>query len=187
VCHHIEPGNEHPVGRHARVLLDEQPMQQREMLNIMLLISTQMKKYAILMVTLFVMLVNGYGQQKKEPAGTVIHLTNEQFKKMIFDYEVNKQWKYLGNKPCIIDFYADWCGPCRVMAPRLDEVAKAYAGKLIVYKVNTDKEQQLAANLGIQSLPTLLFVPQNGKPQSSLGAIPKEALVKAINEVLLIK
>lgn len=146
-----------------------------------------MKKYAILTVTLLMLLVSGYGQQKKAQAGTVVHLTGEQFKKMIFDYETNKQWKYLGNQPCIIDFYADWCGPCRVMSPRLDEVAKEYAGKLVVYKVNTDKERQLASSLGIQSLPTLLFVPKNGQPQGSLGAIPKEALVKAINEVLFIK
>lgn len=126
-------------------------------------------------------------QPKKEQAGTIIHLTNDQFKKIVFDYENNKEWKYLGSKPAIIDFYADWCGPCRTMAPRLEEVASEYAGKLIVYKVNTDQEQQLAANLGIQSLPTLLFIPQKGKPQGSLGAIPKEALVKAIHDVLLIK
>lgn len=146
-----------------------------------------MKKYAVLAVTLLVVLVSGYAQQKKEQAGTVVHLTGEQFKKMIFDYEASKQWKYLGNQPCIIDFYADWCGPCRVMAPRLDEVAKEYAGKLVVYKVNTDKERQLAASLGIQSLPTLLFVPKSGPPRSAVGALPKETLVKAINEVLFIK
>lgn len=128
-----------------------------------------------------------FAQPKKEQTSTVIHLTSEQFKKMVFDYDNSKEWKYLGNKPAIIDFYADWCGPCRMMAPRLEEVAKEYAGKLIVYKVDTDKEQQLAANLGIQSLPTLLFIPQNGKPQGSVGAIPKESLVKAIHEVLLIK
>ena len=139
------------------------------------------------MVTLFVLLTNGYGQQKHEQPGKVIHLTNEQFKKMIFDYEVNKQWKYLGSKPCIIDFYADWCGPCRVMTPRLDEIAKEYAGKVIVYKVNTDKEPQLSANMGIQSLPTLLFVPQKGNPRGIMGAIPKETLVKSIKEILLIQ
>ena len=146
-----------------------------------------MKKIMILIVFLFALLSISYGQQKKESAGTVIHLTNEQFKQMVFNYEANKEWKYLGNKPCIIDFYADWCGPCRLMSPRLEEIAKEYSGKLIVYKVDTDKEQQLSASLGIQSLPTLLFIPQNGKPQGSLGAIPKESLVKAIHEVLLIK
>ena len=140
-----------------------------------------------LMIALAFLFSNSYGQQKKDQVGTVIHLTNEQFKKMVFNYETNKEWKYLGSKPAIIDFYADWCAPCRVMAPRLDEIAKEYAGKLIVYKVDTEKEQQLAASMGIRSLPTLLFIPQNGKPQGSLGAIPKETLVKAIKEVLLIK
>jgi thioredoxin len=106
---------------------------------------------------------------------------------MVFNYETNKEWKYLGNKPAIIDFYASWCGPCRIMTPRLEEIAKEYAGKIIVYKVDTDKEQALSANMGIQSLPTLVFIPQSGKPQASLGAIPKESLVKAIHEVLLIK
>lgn len=128
----------------------------------------------------------GFSQQK-ESKSTIIHLTNDQFKKMIFNYETTKEWKYLGNKPAIIDFYANWCGPCKIMAPRLEEIAKEYAGKLIIYKVDTDKEKQLSANLGIQSLPTLLFIPQNGKPQAAMGAIPKESLVKAINEVLFKK
>jgi thioredoxin 1 len=151
------------------------------------IINKQMKKISIIIVFLFALLPVSYGQQMKESAGTIIHLTNEQFKKLVFNYEANKEWKYLGNKPCIIDFYADWCGPCRMMSPRLEEIAKEYSGKLIVYKVDTDKEQQLSAGLGIQSLPTLLFIPQNGKPQGSLGAIPKESLVKAIHDILLIK
>jgi len=146
-----------------------------------------MKILTIIILFLLTLLPNGYGQQQKEQASKVVHLTGEQFKKMVFNYETNKEWKYLGSKPAIIDFYADWCGPCRLMSPRLDEIAREYAGKLIVYKVDTDKEQELAASMGIQSLPTLLFIPQTGKPQGSLGAIPKEALVKAINEVLLIK
>ena len=139
------------------------------------------------MLFLFAFLFSGCGQQKQAGEGTVIHLTNEQFKKMVFNYEASKVWKYQGDKPCIIDFYADWCGPCRMMSPRLEEIAKEYAGKLIVYKVNTDQEQQLSANLGIQSLPTIVFVPQNGNPQASVGVIPKESLVKAVHEVLLIK
>jgi len=146
-----------------------------------------MKNKLISIAILFIFFGVSYGQQKKENAATIIHLTNEQFKKVVFNYEANKEWKYLGNKPAIIDFYADWCGPCRMMAPRLEEIAKEYAGKLIVYKVDTDKEKLLSANLGIQSLPTLLFIPQNGKPQASMGAISKESLVKAIHEVLLIK
>lgn len=146
-----------------------------------------MKKLIVLLMALSTIYVAGYSQKKAENTGTIVHLTNEQFKKMVFDYETNKEWKYLGNKPAIIDFYASWCGPCRIMAPRLEEIAKEYAGKIIVYKVDTDKEQVLSSNLGIQSLPTLVFIPQSGKPQASMGAIPKESLVKAINEVLLIK
>jgi thioredoxin len=142
-----------------------------------------MKKILFSIAVMFAFLVANYGQN----AGTIIHLTNEQFKKMVFNYEVNKEWKYLGNKPAIIDFYANWCGPCRIMAPRLEEIAKEYAGKIIVYKVDTDKEKQLSANLGVQSLPTLVFIPKNGQPQASMGVLPKESLVKAINEVLLIK
>ncbi len=143
-----------------------------------------------ILISFFIITMLGgitYSQQKKESTGAIIHLTNEQFKKLVFNYETNKEWKYLGNKPAIIDFYADWCGPCRLMAPRLEEISKEYAGKVIVYKVDTEKEKVLSANLGIQSLPTLLFIPQNGKPQASMGALPKESLVKAINEILLTK
>lgn len=146
-----------------------------------------MKKILFSVVLVFAIFVSGCAQEKKADSGNIIHLTNDQFKKMVFNYEVNKEWKYEGNKPAIIDFYADWCGPCKMMAPRLEEIAKEYSGKLIVYKVDTDKEKVLAGNLGIQSLPTLLFIPQSGKPQASLGAIPKESLLKAIHEVLLIK
>lgn len=143
----------------------------------------------IIILSLFIVAVAFTGCAQKKPANeqNVIHLTKDQFKKLVFNYETNKDWKYLGNKPCIIDFYATWCGPCKMMAPRLDEIAKEYAGKLIVYKVDTDKEQELSAQLGIQSLPTLVFIPKDGKPQASMGAIPKESLVKAIHEVLLIK
>jgi thioredoxin len=147
-----------------------------------------MKQLIILLAFVFATAFVSCGQQKTESSSTaVVHLTNDQFKSLVFNYEKNTEWKYLGTKPCIIDFYADWCGPCRQLSPRLEEVAKEYSGKLIVYKVNTDKEKELASAMGIQSLPTLLFIPENGKPQGSLGAIPKEMLVKAINEVLLIK
>jgi thioredoxin 1 len=117
----------------------------------------------------------------------VVQLTNESFKKMIFNYDVNKTWKFEGTKPVIIDFYADWCPPCRQLSPLVEEIAKEYEGKIIVYKVNTDKEKVLTQSLGISSLPTLLYIPAKGKPQVTLGMIPKETIVKNINEILLIK
>jgi thioredoxin len=118
---------------------------------------------------------------------SVIALTNETFKQKVFNYEANKQWKFEGNLPVIIDFYADWCGPCKILSPRLEEIAKEYAGKIVVYKVNTDQEQILSRSMGIQSLPTLIFIPVKGQPQATMGAVPKETLVKAINEVLMVK
>jgi thioredoxin 1 len=146
-----------------------------------------MKNILFSITLLLTFLGVSYSQQQNTNTGSVIHLTNAQFKTLIFNYEVNKEWKYAGSKPAIIDFYANWCGPCRIMAPRLEEIAKEFAGKIIVYKVDTDQEQQLSTNLGVQSLPTLVFIPQNGKPQASIGVISKESLVNAIHEVLLIK
>lgn len=122
-----------------------------------------------------------------DSTGKVIHLTNETFKQKVFNYELNKEWKYEGSQPAIIDFYASWCGPCRQVSPIIEELAKEYKGKITVYKVNTDAEQVLSQSLGITSLPTIIFVPLNGRPQASVGALPKDALVKAINEVLLVK
>ena len=120
-------------------------------------------------------------------SGSVIVLTNQIFKQKIFNYEINKQWEFEGTLPVIIDFYASWCGPCRQLSPKVEEIAKKYAGKIIVYKVDTDAEPLLSKNMGIQSLPTLLFIPVKGKPSATKGAISKEALVNAIHEVLLVK
>jgi thioredoxin 1 len=116
---------------------------------------------------------------------TVIYLTNDTFKQLVFNYDKNKEWKFEGTKPVIIDFNASWCPPCRKLSPIVEEIAKEYSGKIVVYKVDTDKEQQLAQSMGVTGLPTLLFIPLKGKPQVSVGLIPKETLVKAINEVLL--
>ena len=111
-------------------------------------------------------------------------LTKETFLEKVFNYEQNKEWKFEGELPCIIDFYADWCGPCKMVGPVLKELAEEYLGKLNIYKVDTDAQQELAAAFGVQSIPSILFVPLNGKPQMSAGALPKNALKKAISEVL---
>jgi len=111
-------------------------------------------------------------------------LTKETFLQKVFNYEQNKKWKFEGDLPCIIDFYADWCGPCKLVSPVLKELAKEYRSKLNIYKVDTDAQQELASLFGIQSIPSILFVPLNGKPQMSVGALPKNSIKKAIVEVL---
>lgn len=113
------------------------------------------------------------------------HLTKSTFLTKVFDFEQNKEWKFSGERPCIIDFYADWCGPCKMVAPILEDLAKQYAGKIDIYKVDTEQEQELASVFGIRSIPSLLFCPKDGKPQMAMGALPKESFVDAINSVLL--
>jgi thioredoxin len=112
-------------------------------------------------------------------------LTKEDFLQKVFNYEKNKDWKFEGELPCLIDFYADWCGPCKMVAPILEELSKEYAGKINIYKIDTEKEQELAAAFGIRSIPSLLFCPKNEQPQMAMGALPKDALKNAIEEVLL--
>jgi len=112
------------------------------------------------------------------------HLTTASFKKKVFNFETNKEWKYEGDKPALVDFYADWCGPCKMVAPILEELSKEYDGKLNIYKVDTEVEKELAGVFGIQSIPSLLFIPLTGQPQMALGAIPKESFKKAFKEVL---
>ena len=112
------------------------------------------------------------------------HLTKETFKSKVFDYEKNKDWKFEGDKPCIVDFYADWCGPCKMVAPVLEELSEAFSGKLNVYKINTEEEQELASVFGIRSIPSFLFVPVSGQPQMAMGALPKDTFIKAFKDVL---
>ncbi len=115
------------------------------------------------------------------------HLTKETFKEKVFNYEASKEWKFEGKNPCIIDFYADWCGPCKMVAPVLEELAEEYKGKVDIYKVNTEQQQELAAAFGIRSIPSILFCPKDAEPQMSMGALPKEAFVKAIEDVFKVK
>jgi thioredoxin 1 len=143
--------------------------------------------FALLLITFILTAKPGNKDKVSENNILVSQLTNDSFKKMIFNYEKNKEWKYEGTKPAIIDFYATWCGPCTRLSPIVEELAKEYSGKIVVYKVDTDKEKELSQSLGITALPTLLLIPVNGKPQVSMGLVPKETLVKAINTVLLVK
>lgn len=115
----------------------------------------------------------------------VEHLTKETFLKKVFNYEQNKDWKYEGQLPCLIDFYADWCGPCKIVAPILEELAVEYKDKITIYKIDTEQEQELANVFGIQSIPSLLFIPMEGQPQMAAGALPKETFKKVIEDVLL--
>lgn len=127
-------------------------------------------------------------QTKETKKMGTIHLTKAEFLQKVANYEANpSEWKYLGDKPCIIDFYADWCGPCKAIAPILEELAKEYDGQIYIYKIDTEKEQELAGAFGIRSIPSLLFCPMNEQPQMAQGALPKETFKKAIEEVLLKK
>lgn len=117
-----------------------------------------------------------------------IDLTRDDFLKKVANIESNpEEWVYIGDKPAIIDFYADWCGPCKTIAPILEELAHEYEGEIVIYKVDTEAEQQLAAEFGIRSIPSILFVPMNEAPQMAQGALPKDAFKQAIDEVLLKK
>jgi thioredoxin 1 len=111
-------------------------------------------------------------------------LTKETFLQKVFNYEQNREWKFEGELPCIIDFYADWCGPCKMVGPVLQEIAEEYQGKVNIYQIDTDAQQELAAAFGIQSIPSILFIPLNDKPQMAVGALPKNSIKKAIDEVL---
>lgn len=154
------------------------------------------KNFALLILVVgFMTFVSCKGQAKNSEsventtetqANAPIHLTKAEFLKKIYNYEESpNDWKYLGDKPAIIDFYADWCGPCKIVAPILAELANEYAGKITVYKIDVDKETDLARDFGIQGIPALLFIPMNEKPQMSQGAMSKKQLKEMIDKVLL--
>ncbi len=132
----------------------------------------------ILLLALFTTLANGQ----------IKHLTKAEFLKKVANYETNPNtWTYLGQRPCLIDFYTTWCGPCKRLAPVLEELAKEYEGRIDIYKVDSEKEPELAAAFGVRSIPTLLFCPMGENPQIAQGALQKEELINIFDNVLLKK
>jgi thioredoxin len=113
------------------------------------------------------------------------HLNKQTFRDKIFNFEKHKEWKYEGTLPALVDFWAPWCGPCRIVGPVIDELSKEYAGKVKFYKVNTEEEGELAGMFGIQSIPSLLFIPVKGQPKMAMGALPKRELKKIIESDLI--
>lgn len=126
-------------------------------------------------------------QETKKSMGTIV-MTKADFIKKVWNYEANpNEWKYLGDKPAIIDFFATWCGPCKMVSPILEELAEEYDGEIVIYKVDVDQEQELSSAFNIRSVPSILFIPKTGKPQMFSGAMPKEDLKSTIDKVLLNK
>jgi len=139
-------------------------------------------KYSFLAIILLMM---GFVSTQVASAQVVKEITKSEFTKKVADLEKNKDWKFLGNKPTIIDFYATWCGPCKRLSPIMEQLAKEYNGKVQFYKVDVDKERELATMFGIQSIPSILFIPKKGKPIMAQGALPKAELKKTIDSNLL--
>lgn len=139
-----------------------------------------MKK--ILSILLFVCLFVSVSKGQE-----VRYLTTAQFKELVFDYTKDSVWTYKGDVPCVIDFYATWCGPCKRLAPIMEELADAYCEQVIFYKVDTDKERELAQFFQIRSIPSILFVPVGDRPQMAVGLLPKATLEGAVDQVLLKK
>ena len=139
-----------------------------------------MKKFVILLSVLILIIPLIAEESKAKPE----HLTLETFKEKVFNFETEKVWNFKGEIPAIIDFYADWCGPCKQIAPIMEELAIEYEGKVKIYKIDTEDQKQLAGVFGIRSIPSILFVPKDGQPQMSTGALPKVEFVKMINEIL---
>ena len=146
-----------------------------------------MKKILASLVLLFAVITTSYAQnQSEEPA--VIQMNKQMFLDKVFDYTSGAtEWNYKGEKPAVIDFYATWCGPCRMVAPILKDLAKEYGDSIVIYKVDTDREKELSGAMGIQSLPTIVFIPKSGQPQVIIGAADKATIRRAIDEVLLNK
>ena len=120
-------------------------------------------------------------------AEDVRYLTTAQFNERVFDYRTSKEWKYKGDKPCVIDFYTTWCGPCKRLAPIMDELSQTYCDQVVFYKVDTERERELAYVFGISSIPQVLYIPMEGQPMLLKGLYPKEDIVRIIDEFLLDK
>lgn len=141
-------------------------------------------KFRLMLITMLLLSMKVAASNKGDET-MAINITKEDFLKKVMDYKNNPtEWKYLGDKPAIIDFYASWCGPCKMLAPIMEELAKEYDGKMYVYKVDTEDEQELAQIFGIRSIPSILFIPMEGKPMMTQGALPKTELKKIISENL---
>lgn len=155
----------------------------------------RLKTLALFIVAGFVMINFSYCNNKAKTEANVaeksesgvIYLTSETFKQQVFDYANSKEWNYKGDKPAILDFYADWCGPCKMLAPHLEAIQNEYKGEVQIYKINTDNNREVAGAFGIQSLPTIVFVPKDGKPQAVMGYRPQADLESIIAEVLKVE
>lgn len=146
-----------------------------------------MKKLLASLFALFTLVSTSCGQ-KSDKETSVIQMDKQMFLDKVFNYTTGAtEWKYQGEKPAVIDFYATWCGPCRMVAPILKDLAKEYGDSIVIYKVDTDQEKELSMAMGIQSLPTIVFIPKTGQPQIIVGAADKATFKRAINEVLLNK
>ncbi len=130
--------------------------------------------------------VSAMAKVKNKRDMATINLTKEQFLERVYNFEQSpNELKYIGDKPALIDFYASWCGPCKALAPVLEDLAKEYQGKIYIYKVNTEEQRELSKLFNIRSIPTLLFIPMEGKPSMAQGAMPKAELVRNIDSLLL--
>jgi thioredoxin 1 len=143
-----------------------------------------MLKKILMIMVLAVLVYSSFASQKEIE---LEHLNLQTFKEKIFDYKNSQEWEYKGELPAIIDFYADWCGPCQIVAPIMAELSQEYEGKIAVYKIDTEDQRELAGMFGIRSIPAILFIPKEGKPQMSSGALPKDEYAKMIKEILKVE
>lgn len=132
--------------------------------------------------------VNNIFEKKTQNNNRMVQtITKQDFLDKVFNFEKSQEWDFAGELPAIIDFYADWCGPCKALAPLLDELSKEYDGKINIYKVDTEAEQELAGAFGIRSIPSLLFCPKGEKPQMAQGALPKQQFEELIKDILKVE